>query len=149
MIREFQVMLDSDLAELYEVPTKALNQAVKRNIERFPDDFMFQLTEKEFESLRSQIVTTSSEKLLRFQNDTSSSEHGGRRYLPFAFTEQGVSMLSGVLRSPTAIKVSIQIMNAFVAMRRFIALNAQVFQRLDRVELKQLEYDDKFENMEV
>ncbi|MBN1175605.1 ORF6N domain-containing protein [Candidatus Woesearchaeota archaeon] len=133
-IRGMQVIVDSDIANLYNVPVKALNQAVKRNSERFPESFMFQLTEKEVEILRSQIVT-------------SSSEWGGRRYLPYVFTEQGVSMLSGVLKSKTAIQVSINIMNAFVAMRKFIAQNASVFQRLDRVELKQLEHDDKFEKV--
>ncbi|MBU1202109.1 MAG: ORF6N domain-containing protein [Nanoarchaeota archaeon] len=134
-IRGFQVMLDRDLAELYEVPTNALNQAVKRNIERFPNNFMFQLTNSEYRSLRSQIVTL----------ETGKGKH--RKYLPYVFTEQGVSMLSGILRSPTAIKVSIQIMNAFVAMRKFIVSNAQIFQRLNRVELKQLEYDNKFEKV--
>jgi len=127
-------MLDSDLAELYGVETKAFNQAVKRNIERFPINFRFQLTRKEYEEiLRSQIVTSSS--------------HGGRRYLPFAFTEQGVAMLSAVLRSETAVKVSIQIMNAFVAMRRFLIANARVFERLDSLELKQLQTDRKIEQV--
>lgn len=90
-IRAHNVMLDGDLAELYEVETKALNQAVKRNAERFPEDFMFQLTKQEFENLRSQFVTS------------SLSEYGGRRYLPYVFTEQGVAMLSSVLRSPRAV----------------------------------------------
>lgn len=133
-IRGVQVILDSDIANLYNVPVKALNQAVKRNSERFPENFMFQLTEKEADILRSQIVT-------------SSLEWGGRRYLPYAFTEQGVSMLSGILKSKTAVQVSINIMNAFVAMRKFISQNASVFQRLDRVELKQLEHDEKFEKV--
>jgi len=133
-IRSMQVMLDSDLAELYNVETKVLNQSVKRNRERFPDNFMFQLAKDEFENLKSQIVT-------------SSSEWGGRRTPPYAFTEQGVAMLSGVLKSDTAVKVSIQIMNAFVAMRKFIASNANIFQRLDIVERKQLEHDKKFEEL--
>jgi len=133
-IRSMQVMLDSDLAELYNVETKVLNQSVKRNRERFPDNFMFQLAKDEFENLKSQIVT-------------SSSEWGGRRTPPYAFTEQGVAMLSGVLKSDTAVKVSIQIMNAFVAMRKFIASNANIFQRLDIVERKQLENDKKFEEL--
>jgi hypothetical protein len=115
-IRNVQVMLDEDLSVLYGVETRVLNQAVKRNIERFPPEFMFQLTKEDMENLRSQFVTSS---------------WGGRRYLPFAFTEQGVAMLSAVLRSETAIQVSIQIMNAFVAMRRFLQTNAQIFQRLD------------------
>ena len=114
-IRDVQVMLDRDLAELYGVSTKVLNQAVKRNIERFPETFRFQLTQKEWESLqlqindkslRSQFVTGSN---LKSQSVTSSG-HGGRRTLPYVFTEQGVAMLSAVLRSETAIKVSIQIM---------------------------------------
>ncbi len=102
-----QVMLDADLAELYNVETKQINRAVKRNSDRFPDDFMFQISINEFDTLRSQIVTLNT-KDLRFQSGTSRLEHGGRRYLPYAFTEQGVAMLSGVLRSETAIKVSIQ-----------------------------------------
>jgi hypothetical protein len=154
-VRGLQVMFDSDLAILYEVSTKALNRAVKRNIDRFPDKFMFQLTEKEFNKLKSQFVTSSNislrsqnvtldKEVLRFQNGTSSLDHGGRRYLPYAFTEQGVAMLSGVLRSDTAVKISIQIMNAFVSMRKFIYSNAQIFQRLDRNEQKLLEHDHQF-----
>ncbi|MBU1198868.1 MAG: ORF6N domain-containing protein [Nanoarchaeota archaeon] len=145
-IRGEQVILDSDLAEMYEVKTKALNQAVKRNKERFPSDFMFILTHNEVESMVSQSVIPSN-KVLRSQFVTSSSKHGGRRNLPYAFTEQGVSMLSAVIRSETAVKVSIQIMNAFVAMRKFIASNAGFFQRLDRVEIKQIEQDKKFEKV--
>jgi hypothetical protein len=141
-IRGVQVMLDSDLAELYNVEVKALNQAVKRNIERFPDNFMFQLTKDEFENLKSQIVT------LRSQIVTLNKARGAhRKYLPYVFTEQGVAMLSGVLKSDTAVKVSIQIMNAFVAMRKFIASNAKIFQRLSAVERKQLEHDKKFEEL--
>jgi hypothetical protein len=123
-----QVMLDEDLAGLYGVETRVLNQAVKRNSERFPQSFCFQLTEIDLENLRSQIVTSS---------------WGGRRTLPYAFTEQGVAMLSAVLKSETAIKMSIQIINAFVAMRRFILSNAQVFQRIDNLELKQTQTDKK------
>ena len=115
------------------VETKILNRAVSRNIERFPDKFRFQLTKKEFENLR-------------FQNGIS-REHGGRRYLPYIFTEQGVSMLSAVLRSETAIKVSIQIIDAFVEMKRFISVNAGIFQRLDKVEQKQIETDQKFDQI--
>jgi hypothetical protein len=131
-IRNVQVMLDEDLSVLYGVETRVLNQAVKRNIERFPPEFMFQLTKEDMENLRSQFVTSS---------------WGGRRYLPFAFTEQGVAMLSAVLRSETAIQVSIQIMNAFVAMRRFLQTNAQIFQRLDSLELKQIETDQKVDTI--
>jgi len=114
IIHDVQVMLDKDLAEFYGVETRVLNQAVKRNIERFPERFMFQLAEDETDDLISQSVM-------------SSSGHGGRRKLPYVFTEQGVAMLAGVLRSDTAVKMSIQIINAFVAMRRFIATNAQIF----------------------
>jgi len=163
-IRGLQVMLDRDLAELYQVETKQLNRAVKRNIERFPERFMFQLTVSEYNSLRSQFVTSEtkdgslSEDSLRCQNGTldkndilrcqnGTSSWGGRTYLPFVFTEQGVSMLSAVLRSDIAVKVSIQIMDAFVTMRRFISSNAQMFQRLDRVELKQIDHDKKFEQV--
>ena len=146
-IRGKQVMLDRDLARLYDVETKALNQAVKRNIERFPEDFMFQLTNEEFENnLRSQIVTSSIESSnyecihnLRSQIATSSnSKHGGLRYMPYVFTESGVSMLSSVLRSQTAISVNIQIMRAFVAMRHTLISNSQLFNRIENLEHHQL-----------
>ena len=133
-IRGLQVMLDSDLAEMYDVETKNLNLAVKRNIDRFPDFFRFQLTEKEYKSLRLQI-------------ETSKENRGGRRYMPYVFTEQGVAMLSAVLRSKTAIKVSIQVMQAFVDMKKFISLNAGVFQRLEQIEAKQIGTDRKFEKI--
>jgi hypothetical protein len=120
-------MLDGDLALFYGVETKVLNQAVKRNIERFPKVFMFQLDEDEFESLRFQFGTSKDESL-RSQIVTSKNKRGGRRYLPYVFTEQGVAMLSVVLKSETAIKMSVQIMSAFVAMRRFLVENAGVFQ---------------------
>lgn len=140
VIRGRQVMLDSDLASLYQVETGALNRAVKRNIDRFPEDFCFQLTDEEF---------------LRCQNGISSDEnprgHGGRRYLPYAFTEQGISMLSGILKSEVAISVSIGIMRAFVEMRHFIANNALLFDKISDIELKQLEYqkrtDEKFDEV--
>jgi hypothetical protein len=135
-------MLDSHLAEMYGVETKVLNQAVKRNVERFPESFCFQLTEVEFSNLRSQIVTSSD---LRFQYGTSSTEHGGRRYLPYVFTEQGVAMLSGVLRSEFAVQVSIQIMTAFVEMRKLMSTYSGLFQRLSDVEKKQLLTDEKFD----
>ena len=133
-IRDKHVMLDSDLASLYQVETKNLNKAVKRNIERFPQSFCFQLTEEEAENLR-------------FQIGTSSLNYGGRRYLPYAFTEQGVAMASAILRSSTAIKVSVEIMEAFVEMRRILISNASLFHRLDKMELKQLETDQKFEEI--
>ena len=140
-IRNVQVMFDSDLAEFYGVNTKRLNEQVLRNIERFPEEFMFRLADNEYEDWKSQIVT-SNQTDLRSQNATSNKK-GGRRYLPYVFTEQGVAMLSGVLRSETAVKMSIQIINAFVAMRKFIVYNAQLFQRIDNVERRQLEHEIK------
>lgn len=122
VIRGQRVMLDRDLARLYEVETRALNQAVKRNIERFPDNFMFQLTKEEFEDLRpiSQIVI--------------SPKGGGRQKLPFVFTEQGVAMLSSVLRSKKAIQTNIQIINTFVKMRQWAIENKEMAQRLAELE---------------
>lgn len=147
-IREIQVMLDSDLAELYQVATRVLNQAVKRNMNRFPDAFRFQLTNDEYDQLRSQFVTLEKEKSLRSQFVTLDDRRGKhRKYLPYVFTEQGVAMLSAVLRSDVAVQVSIQIMQAFVSMRRFLLNNASVFQRLDQVELKQLKTDEKLEQI--
>ena len=124
VIRGQQVMLDRDLAELYGVETKRLNEQVKRNIERFPEDFMFQLTPNEFDNLKSQFATSS---------------WGGVRKLPYAFTEQGVAMLSGVLKSSTAVEANIRIMRAFVSMRHFMVNNAAIFQRLETIEFNQLE----------
>ena len=126
-IRNQQVMLASDLAMLYQVETRVLNQAVKRNQKRFPERYCFQLTKEEMENLTSQFVM-------------SSSAHGGRRVPPYVFTEQGIAMLSAILRSDVAIDVSIRIMDAFVEMRHFIAGNAHLFERIERVELKQLTY---------
>lgn len=126
VIRGRQVMLDKDLAELYGVEVKVLNQAVKRNIERFPDDFMFQLNKDEWEFLRSQFVTIKSGR----------GEHV--KYLPFVFTEQGVAMLSGVLRSPIAIQANIRIMRAFVAVRQYLAIQKQENGELE-ARIKQLE----------
>ena len=126
-IRYVQVMLDEDLALLYGVETKVFNQAVKRNRDRFPEEFMFQINNDELSHLKSQIGFSKKDSL-RSQNVTLNSARGKhRKYLPYAFTEQGVAMLSAVLRSETAIKVSIQIINAFVAMRKFITINAQIF----------------------
>ena len=122
LIRGQYVMIDRDLAELYGVETKRLNEQVRRNIERFPSNFMFQLNENEFEFLRSQIATSKTET------------RGGRQYLPYVFTEQGVAMLSAVLKSDTAVQTSILIMEAFVALRRFAQTNSQIFQRLDFME---------------
>jgi hypothetical protein len=126
LIRGHQVMLDRDLAELYGVETKVLNQAVKRNAARFPSAFMFQLSDREFSDWRSQIVTSNSDKM-------------GLRRAPYAFTEQGVAMLSAVLHSKTAVDVSIQVMQAFVAMRRFMLSNAE----MDSLEIRQLHTEKK------
>lgn len=143
-IRGKQVMLDSDVAMLYHYPTKRINEVVKRNIERFPENFCFKLTEFEAENLRSQFATSSLEK----------ENYGGRRYLPYVFTEQGIAMLSGLLKNDIAIQVSINIMNAFVEMRRFIATNGQVFERLTSIEYRVLEqnkmlteHEKKFEKV--
>ena len=127
VIRGMRVMLSSDLADLYEVETKVLNQAVRRNSDRFPSDFVFQLTREEFENLKSQIVT--------------SSWGGPRRALPFAFSEHGILMLSSVLRSPRAIQVNIEIMRAFIRLRELIGTNATLTERLDDLERK---YDRQF-----
>jgi hypothetical protein len=128
LIRSQKVMLDSDLAELYGVETRALVQAVQRNRERFPGDFMFQLTRKEFEQLRSQSVI-------------SNVGRGGRRYPPHAFTEQGVAMLSSVLRSKRAVQVNVEIMRTFVRLRRMLATHEDLARKLDALEKK---YDAQF-----
>jgi hypothetical protein len=137
-IRGKKVMIDYDLANLYGVITKALNQAVKRNIERFPEDFMFQLTDNELENLKSHTVTANGDDL---KSQTVTSSHGGRRTLPFAFTEQGVAMLSGILRSEKAVKVNIAIMRAFVKMRELIDENKELKKKLDELENR---YDKQF-----
>ncbi len=134
LIRGHRVMIDSDLAEMYQVTTKSLNQAVKRNSERFPSDFMFQITEKEAEFLRSQIVT-------------SKEGSGGRRYLPYVFTEQGVAMLSTVLKSKKAVLVNISIMRAFVRIRELVLSNKVVLQKLDALERKYATHDVKIETL--
>ena len=128
LIRGHKVILDSDLAELYGVTTKRLNEQVRRNLPRFPEDFMFQLTESETHLLRSQFAT-------------SKKGRGGRRYLPYAFTEQGVAMLSSVLNSERAIKVNIEIMRAFVRLRRILASHADLARKLEALEKK---YDAQF-----
>ena len=142
-IRNKQVMLDSELAAIYGIETKVFNQAVKRNIERFPDEFRFQLTEEEMNTFfkpasRSQFVTLNSSGNLRGSNI---------KYRPYAFTEQGVAMLSAVLRSETAVKVSIEIMNAFVQMRHYLQENANIISRLTNTETKLLEHDKNFERI--
>jgi phage regulator Rha-like protein len=121
VIRDQKVMLDKDLAELYEVETKVLNQAVKRNISRFPRDFMFQLTNEEDNFLRSQIVT-------------SSLVHGGRRYMPYVFTENGVAMLSSVLTSEKAIQINVSIMRIFTRLRSFLMLEKDLSERVTKLE---------------
>ena len=138
IIRGKQVMVDSDLAMLYQVETKNLNKAASRNTDRFPEDFRFKLTKEEFDGLK-------------FQSGTSNEgqgSRGGRRYYPYVYTEQGISMLASVLHSKVAVQVSINIMRTFVEMRRFIANNALLFEKVSDIELKQLEYqkstDEKF-----
>lgn len=149
-IRGKQVMLDSDVAMLYHYPTKRINETVGRNKERFPEKFCFQLDEKELESLRSQIATLKIEKQwdpLRSQSVTLKKNGRGqhRKYLPYVFTEQGIAMLSGLLKNDIAIQVSINIMNAFVEMRKFIMNNAFVFQEINSMKTKLLEHDKKFD----
>ena len=154
LIRGKQVMIDRDLAELYGVETKRITEAVKRNIERFPEEFRFQLTAEENEFLRSQIATSKDEEdILRSQIVTSKKEkdslrsqnatidkrtetRGGRQYLPYVFTEQGVAMLSAVLHSPTAIQVSIKIMDAFVKLRHYVS--SQIIKTDDKAELAEI-----------
>ena len=136
-IRGKQVMLDSDVAMLYHYKTKNINKAMKRNIERFPEDFCFQLTEKEVENLRFQFGTSSLKK----------ENYGGRRYLPYVYTEQGISMLAGVLKNEIAIQVSISIIRAFIEMRRFILLNGQVFQEINDIKGQLLEHEKKFDEV--
>ena len=136
-IRGKQVMLDSDVAMLYHYETKNINKAVKRNIDRFPEEFCFQLTENEFQTLRFQIGTSKQNEEIR----------GGRRYLPYVFTEQGIAMLAGVLKNEIAVKVSISIIKSFIEMRKFLATNGQLFERLTNVEYKLLEHDKKFDKV--
>jgi hypothetical protein len=134
LIRGCKVMLDSDLAELYEVPTKALNQAVRRNLDRFPPDFMFQLNNEELENLRSQSVT-------------SSSSHGGRRNAPYAFTEHGVAMLSSVLASKRAVALNILIIRAFVRLREYLATHKDFARKLEDIERTQHEHSAHIEQI--
>jgi hypothetical protein len=147
LIRKQKVMLDKDLAALYGVTTKRLNEQVKRNIDRFPPDFMFQLSNEEAKVLRSQIATSkkameTGDNLLKCKNGTSS--RGGRRYLPYAFTEQGVAMLSSVLRSKRAVQVNIAIMRTFVKLRRILEDNALLRRKIESMERK---YDEQFQQV--
>ena len=139
-LRGQRVMLDKDLAALYEVPTKSLNLSVKRNIERFPSDFMFQLTKEEYEMLRFQIETSEpAQNPLRFQIETSN--RGGTRYMPHVFTEQGVAMLSGVINSKKAIEMNINIMRAFADIRRIISQQLNQNQKLKEITDRLSEHD--------
>jgi len=140
LIRDKKVMFDRDLAELYEVETKVLNQAVKRNLDRFPSDFMFQLTKQEAEIYRSQIVIY--KENLRSQIVTSS--WGGRRSLPMVFTEQGIAMLSSVLKSDKAVQVNIQIIRTFIQLRELLATNTQLRKKIEEMEAK---YDKKLKHV--
>lgn len=137
-IRGKQVMLDSDVAMLYHYLTKNVNKAMKRNIERFPEDFCFQLTNDEFKNLRFQFGTL---------NKKVNNGKVTRKYLPYVYTEQGISMLAGVLKNDIAVQVSISIIRAFIEMRKFISSNSQIFERLTNVEYKLLEHDKKFDEI--
>jgi len=147
-IRDMQVMLDEDLAVLYGVETKVFNQAVKRNVERFPQKFRFQLTEEEYENFRLQFMTSSNEHSLRSQFVTLESGRGKhRKYLPYVFTEQGVSMLSAVLKSKIAVEISIKIIDTFVNMRKFVSSNVNMFSRFERIEKRLSLHDDNFDKI--
>lgn len=137
-IRGKQVMLDSDVAMLYHYETKNVNKAMKRNIERFPEDFCFQLTKEELKNKWFQIGTTSENNNFKYRSE---------KYLPYVYTEQGISMLAGILKNDIAIQVSISIIRAFIEMRKFISSNAQIFERLTSVEYKLLEHDKKFDKV--
>ena len=145
-IRGERVMLDRDLAALYETETKALNLAVKRNIKRFPPDFMFQLTKEEFEAIRSQ-VDALDKGGLRLQNETSKDGRGGTRYMPYAFTEQGVAMLSGILNSDRAINMNIAIMRAFVEIRRIILQQNDLKEQLQEIKARLGEHDTQLNHI--
>lgn len=134
LIRGKRVLIDSDLAELYGVATKSLNLAVRRNLDRFPSDFMFQLSETEARSLR-------------FQFETSNKGRGGRRYLPYAFTQEGVSMLSGILNSPRAVQANILIMRAFIKLRELAAANELIRQKIDELERKYDMHDKQLKDI--
>ena len=139
-IRGQKVMLDSDLAILYAIPTHRLNEAVKRNTQRFPIDFMFQLTKEEYETLISQFAISNNNKSLIFKNGISKSKRGGRRSMPYVFTEHGILMLSSVLNSEQAIAINIQIMRVFVQIKQFALTNKDLTQRLDEMEHRFIQY---------
>lgn len=140
-LRGQKVMLDEDLAELYGVPTKRLNEQVKRNLKRFPSDFMFQLNNQEVTFLRSQVATLENGQIDSLRSQFATSNRGGRRTLPYVFTEHGVAMLSSVLNSDRAIQVNIEIMRAFTQLRQFLLSHKELAQRIDELEVK---YDEKF-----
>ncbi len=157
-VRGKQVMLDKDVAMLYDYPTKRINETVSRNKQRFPQNFCFQLTTEEYEVLLNKNLNSNNDKIqkivvknsLRSQiatlnEETKRGKH--RKYLPYVFTEQGIAMLSGLLKNDIAIQVSINIMNTFVEMRKFLMLNGQVFERLTSIEYKLLDYDKKFDKV--
>lgn len=141
LVRGQRVMLDSDLAELYGVTTKRFNEQIKRNLERFPTDFMFQLTTEEHDSLRSQIVTLDADVSLRSQFATSKAGRGGRRYLPYVFTEHGAIMAASVLSSPQAVEMSVFVVRAFVQLRELLSTSRELSARLDDLERKLSTHD--------
>jgi hypothetical protein len=141
LVRGEKVMFDADLAKLYGVSTKALNQAMNRNKARFPEDFAFRLSQAEFKDMRSQIVTSTGQASNLRSQIVTSSFHGGRRRPPYAFTEQGVAMLSSVLRSPRAVEVNIAIMRTFVQLRRLMDSNRDLARKIEALEKK---YDERF-----
>ncbi|MBC7979242.1 MAG: ORF6N domain-containing protein [Armatimonadetes bacterium] len=145
VLRHEKVILDTDLAELYGVETRSINQAVQRNLDRFPADFMFQLTENEMEILISQIAISSAGQSNLKSQTVISSSHGGRRHRPYAFTEQGVAMLSSVLRSPRAVEVNIAIMRTFVQLRRLMDSNALLAEKIQSLEAKYADHDQQFQ----
>ena len=151
-IRDKQVMLDMDVAALYHYQTKRINETVSRNKERFPENFCFQLTEKETEKLKMQFTILNLDQennwsQIATSSKNENSKHRGKKYLPYVFTEQGIAMLSGLLKNDIAVQVSINIMNAFVEMRKFLMINGQVFERLTNMEYKLLEHDKKFDEV--
>lgn len=146
-IRGTQVMIDRDLAEIYQVETRVLNQAVKRNINRFPERFRFQLNREEIEELKSQILRSNSRSQIVTLNQIGTQQGGNIKYQPYAFTEQGIAMLATVLRSDVAVQISIQIIDAFVEMRKFITNYGGLLQRMEGIERKQIETYQKFEQV--
>lgn len=148
VVRNQKTMMDSDLAEMYGVETKALNQAVKRNLDRFPEDFMFQLTLEEWEGLKAEYEEQKEQDFLRSQDVTLEDGRGRhRKYLPYVFTEQGVAMLSSVLNSPTAIQVNISIMRVFVKMRQWATNYEGLVKRIEELSQNQSEHNEHIRNI--